>query len=100
MQKKKKQAQLVEASLSERIFRSRHCGTIPIESEGARPLQYKQWCDEKLKRACNEVRLGKISIRRDQFEYGVPKSSIHDHVSGNVQDGAKPGPCKYLNDKE
>ena len=27
----------------------------------------------------------------------VPSSTLHDHISGKIQDGTKPGPDPYLN---
>lgn len=60
-----------------------------------RPLEYKSWSKEKLKLACEAVWQGK-SMWRAEIEYGVPKSTIHDHVSGRALCGAN----RYLSDKE
>ena len=38
-----------------------------------------------------------VAIRRAAEEYGVPHSTLHDHVSGRIQFGAKSGPKRYLN---
>ena len=38
-----------------------------------------------------------MAIRRAAEEYGVPCSTLHDHVSGRVQFGAKSEPRRYLN---
>ena len=41
-----------------------------------------------------------MTVRRAALEYNVPKSTLHDRVSGRVKPGAKPGPSRYLNDEE
>ena len=33
-------------------------------------------------------------------EYGIPKSTLWDHVSGNVLPGAHSGPPRYLTTEE
>lgn len=32
-----------------------------------------------------------MSVRKASMEYSVPKTTIHDHVSGKIEPGAKPG---------
>ena len=32
--------------------------------------------------------------------YGVPKSTLHDRISGRVRHGTKPGPSPYLDHTE
>ena len=44
----------------------------------------------------DEVRSGKLSVSRAAKVYGVPKSTLHDRVSGRVSHGHKPGPKPYL----
>ena len=41
-----------------------------------------------------------MAIRRAAEDYGIPRSTLHDHVSGRVQFGAKSGPRRYLNSTE
>ena len=43
---------------------------------------------------------GGMSIRHASELYGVPKSSLHDRVSGKIQHGARPGPKAYLTFEE
>jgi len=71
-----------------------------VDLEGSRPLEYRQWSREKLTRACDDVRQGKLSIRRAELAYNIPKSTIQDHVSGHVADGVNPGHRKYLTESE
>jgi len=39
-------------------------------------------------------------VRRAVEEYRVPRSTLHDRVSGRVQHGAASGPPRYLSDEE
>ena len=40
------------------------------------------------------------SVRRAAIEYGVPKSTLGDRVSGRVTHGVLSGPPKYLSEEE
>ena len=55
--------------------------------------QYKYWNEERLVK-------DKVSIRRAAEEYNVPKSTLHDRVTGRVLFGAHSGPAKYLSSTE
>ena len=39
----------------------------------------------------------RMSVREAASQYGVPKSTLHDHVSGR---GAVPGAHRYLDEEE
>ena len=47
-----------------------------------RPSKYKDWTEEQMRAAYEAVKDG-MSIRRAAEEYGVPKSTLGDHVSGS-----------------
>lgn len=51
-------------------------------------------------RALNELSIGAMTVRQASLSYGIPKSTLHDHYSGKILAGAKPGPTRYLNDEE
>ena len=40
------------------------------------------------------------TIRRAAEEFGVPRSTLFDHISGWVEFGARSGPSRYLSDQE
>ena len=61
---------------------------------------HKLWSDESLQKAVAAVEKGEDSIRRAANKYGLPRSTLHDHVSGKVQYGAKPGRDPYLTAEE
>ena len=57
----------------------------------------KQWNEESMTAALNEFQKGIHSINKIAVLYGVPKSTLHDRISGRVQHGTKRGPPPYLN---
>ena len=58
------------------------------------------WDDASMSKAVVAVEQGGDSIRRAADKYGVPRSTLHDHVSGKVEHGAKPGRDAYLSLEE
>ena len=40
------------------------------------------------------------SVKRAAEQHGVPRTTLHDRISGHVQHGKKPGPEPYLNREE
>ena len=53
-----------------------------------RPKAYRLWTQESLDEAIALVEKG-TSIRRAAEMFGVPRSTLHDHASGRVQQFAK-----------
>ena len=53
-----------------------------------------------MERALKDLHSGAMTIRKASLCYGIPKSTLHDHLSGKVVAGAQPGPKRYLNDEE
>ena len=41
-----------------------------------------------------------LTVRRAALQYDVPKSTLHDRVTGKVDPGAKVGAPRYLDDEE
>ena len=65
----------------------------------SRPKVFKSWNDECMKLAILGVSEG-MSVRRAAYEFGVPKSTLQDRISGRVGLDAKSGPERCLNDSE
>ena len=59
----------------------------------------KQWTNEQMVEAMRAVQ-GGMSTTRAAVEYGVPRSTLHDRISGRVLHGVKPGPKPYLHPEE
>lgn len=62
---------------------------------GAHPKHYSQWSDISMIKAMSAVENG-MTIRQACLRFNVPKSSLHDRVSGKVLHGSRPGPQSYL----
>ena len=63
-----------------------------------RPLRYKRWNSENMAIAIAAVQRGECTVRETAEMYQVPKSSLHDRISGKVIPGSCSGPERYLND--
>ena len=87
--------------LKERILRSKSqspsCVSLHIQN---RPHEYKSWSIDHLQQAYDAVTKRGLSVRRASEEYRVPRSTLHDRISGKVQFGARSGPPAYLTQQE
>ena len=87
--------------LKERIFRVSNKSPSPYAcGVGGRQSKYKDWRDSQLDRACDAVVKQSLSIRRAAEQFAVPRSTVHDRVSGRVSCGSRSGPPKYLSSEE
>ena len=79
--------------LAKRVFvSSRNEVTIPGSHHASRPVSYKSWSEESMSKALKAVIEQRLSIRRAAEDYGVPRSTLGDRVSGRVLPGAVSGP--------
>ena len=46
------------------------------------------------------VASGECGVNRAALDYGVPRTTLKDRLSGRVEHGRKPGPTPYLNTVE
>lgn len=56
----------------------------------------KKWAEEAMERALIEVKSGRCTVRQAAKEFGVPKSSLGDRVSGRVMPGSRSGPAQLI----
>jgi len=84
--------------LNERIIISNNASSIE-KDEASRPMHYCQWDNVSMIKAISAVENG-MTVRRASECFGVPKSSLHDRISGKVQHGKRPGPISYLTVEE
>lgn len=61
---------------------------------------WRDWSKDSMEMALKEVSEGSLTVRRAALQYGVPKSTLHDRVTGKVDPGAKVGAPRYLDDEE
>ncbi|KAL6098939.1 uncharacterized protein ACO6RY_17964 [Pungitius sinensis] len=59
-------------------------------------IRKKKWTEEAMERALMEVKSGRCTVRQAAKEFGVPKSSLGDRVSGRVTPGSRSGPAKLI----
>ena len=90
---------LPQCSLKNRTFSSKPKVYVPLMKD-PRPSQYKYWNEERLSKAYEAIKNDGLSIRRAAEEYNVPKSTLHDRITGRVMFGATSGPSKYLSSEE
>ena len=73
---------------------------LPLVSFNYRRDKYKHWTDGQMAKAVDAVKSRGLAVRRAAEEYDIPKSTLHDRVSGRVLAGGCSGPPKYLTDEE
>lgn len=85
--------------LKDRVLKSSNL-SVSLVSLSRCPDTYKHWTDVQIDKALDAVRKKRFTVRRAAEEFGVPKSTLHDRISGRVQVGGHSGPSKYLSDEE
>ncbi|XP_019851194.1 PREDICTED: uncharacterized protein LOC109581489 isoform X14 [Amphimedon queenslandica] len=61
---------------------------------------YRKWNDKSMQKAAKAVEEGTMSLRMASEKYSVPKSTLHDRVTGKTDFEARPGPSPYLSFEE
>jgi len=56
----------------------------------------KEWTEEQMEQAIQDVTNGVLGVERAALEYQVPRSMLSDCVTGRVCPGATPSPPEYL----
>lgn len=60
------------------------------------PSKRRRWSPETMAAAVNEVKNGFLSLLKASKKYNVPKSTLHDHVTDRVKEGAVNGKTPVL----
>ena len=60
------------------------------------PKRQMQWTEEVMEAFTSDVRSSKYSMLHAAKIYGIPKSTLHDRISGKVIHGQKAGPKRYF----
>ena len=77
----------------------RRSQSAPAVLQSPRKRKRKQWSESQMRAAMDAVSKG-MSVTRACKEYGVPRSTLHDRVHGNVIHGTNPGAKPYLDKTE
>ena len=56
----------------------------------------KQWTNEEMENAIHDVTDRSMPVLWAAKKHGIPKSTLHDRISGKVSHGEKPGPKPLL----
>ena len=83
-----------------RIVRSHSKAPVNVPFISQRPPTYGGYSAVSMEKAYEAVTAGKMSVQKAAEEYGIPKSTLHDRVSGKVALKARSGRKKLLNDAE
>ena len=62
--------------------------------------QLKQWSDESMIKAMDAMKSGQLGVNRAAEQFGVPKTTQKDRLSGRVEHGNKSGRAPYLTKHE
>jgi len=60
----------------------------------------KQWTETQMRSAMDAIKKGQLSVLRAAVQYDVPRTTLHDRISGRVVHGTNPGAKPYLNKVE
>ena len=84
-------------SLVKRVFKSKTFSHFSLLEGNASYVhgQYRSWNRINMKRAVKAVEEGTF-VRKAAEKFIVPRSSLHDRVTGRVHFEARSGPSSYL----
>ena len=85
--------------LSRRVIRSNLKPQTLTSLERFPRGSYRHWDDVRMQNAMMAVEKGE-PVRRAAEMFNVPKSTLHDHITGKVMFGARSGPDPYLTVEE
>ena len=90
-------------SITTQRKRSKSAPAVLFRGSKRRSEKRKTWSDDSMKAALKAtlkaVENGQ-SVSGAARDYGIPKTTLFDHVSGRVIHGVKPGPRPYLSPRE
>ena len=91
------------SNVSNRTMNSREPNSIATPAVKKSPLKpptkRKQWNKLSMIAAVQEVENGMSTLAAAR-KHGVPRSTLHDRVTGRVKHGVNPGPAPYLSANE
>ena len=73
---------------------------IPPSASSREKKRLNQWSDESMIKAMDAVKSGQLGVNRAAEQFGVPKTTLKDRLSGRVEHGSKSGPAPYLTKHE
>ena len=80
------------------ISREKRLSSAPPVMES--PRKQLKWTNQSMVAAINAVVEENSSINKAATEYGVPRTTLQDRITGRVLYGTKPGPKPHLDKTE
>ena len=67
--------------------------SLPVDVPKSRTncVNYRNWTELSMREAMNAVQQQGMSVNRASIVYGIPRSTLNDHLVGRVLPGAKSG---------
>ena len=86
--------------LKDRI--SKFTSTLPVSDPQSRTncIKYRNWTEISMRAALDAVLKQGMSVSKASVVYGVPRSTINDHIHGRVLPGARSGAPTLLSTRE
>ena len=86
--------------LHSRVVKSHNKAPVSVPFTSQRPSTYGGYSSVSMEKAYQAVAAGKMCVQKAAEEYGVPKSTLHDRVSGKVALKARSGRKRLLTNEE
>ena len=81
-------------SLQSRVVRSKGRVPVSVPFISQRQLTYREYSSLSMEKAYEAVVGGTMSVRKAAEEHGVPRSTLHEKVTGKVAQQVKSGSKK------
>ena len=86
--------------LHSQVVKSHNKAPVSVPFTSQRPSTYGGYSSVSMEKAYQAVAAGKMCVQKAAEEYGVPKSTLHDRVSGKVALKARSGRKRLLTNEE
>ncbi len=82
------------------VVASNNINITSTPKKTSRPVSHCSWDEVSMIQAMRAVDKEGMSVRRAAEMFDVPKSSLHDRITGKIQHGTRAGRAPYLTRKE
>lgn len=93
-------AAVLTLPLHSRVVRSHSKAPVKVPFTSQRLPTYGGYSSVSMEKAYEAVAAGKMCVQKSADTYGVPRSTLHDRVSGKVALNARSGRKRLLTDEE
>ena len=81
---------------------TKDCSSLPENASRCRKtcIKYRNWTEINMREAMNAVEHQRMKVSKASIVYGIPRSTLNDHLIGRVLPGAKSGAPTLLSTRE